>query len=108
MNFGFSEEQVLLRQQVRKFLDEQCPLTEVRRIMQTKEGYAPAHWKQLGELGFLGLIIPEAFGGADLGWVDLTVLLEETGRSLFPSPLISTTLAAGVLLDCGSDDQKRR
>ena len=86
MNFGFSEEQELLRQSARKFLDEQSPLEEVRRIAAVPEGYSKELWKQLGELGFLGLTIPEAYGGAGLGWVDLVVLLEETGRTLFPSP----------------------
>ena len=108
MNFGFSEEQDLLRQEVRKFLDQQCPLPEVRRIIETAEGYSPEQWTQLGELGFLGLIVPEKYGGAGLGWVDLVVLLEETGRSLYPSPLLSTTLAGATLLDVGSEEQKQR
>jgi alkylation response protein AidB-like acyl-CoA dehydrogenase len=108
MNFGFSEEQELLRNEVRKFLDEQCPLAVVRQIMETPSGYAPEQWKQLGELGFLGLVLPSEFGGAGLGWVDLVVLLEETGRSLFPSPLISTTLAGAAILDAGSPEQQRR
>ena len=100
MNFGFSEEQELLRSEVRKFLDEQCPMDEVRHIAATAEGYSPELWKRLGELGWLGLIVPEEYGGAGLGWVDLVVLLEETGRSLFPSPMISNMLAAAALL-CG-------
>jgi alkylation response protein AidB-like acyl-CoA dehydrogenase len=108
MNFGFSEEQDLLRHEVRKLLDEQCPLDEVRKIAETKEGYSAAQWKQLGELGFLGLILPESYGGAGLGWADLVVLLEETGRTLFPSPLISTTLAGATLLAAGNEAQRRR
>ncbi len=108
MNFGFSEEQELLRSEVRKLLDEQCPMAEVRRIIATPEGYSPELWKQLGELGWLGLVIPEAYGGAGLGWLDLVVLLEETGRTLFPSPLVSNTLAACALLESGSEEQKGR
>ena len=108
MNFGFTEEQEILRREVRKFLDEQCPLEEVRRVMETPEGFSREQWKQLGELGWLGLIVPEAYGGAELGWVDLIVLLEETGRTLFPSPLISNTLVAAALLESGSDAQKSR
>ena len=108
MNFGFSEEQDLLRHEVRKFLDEQCPLDVVRRIALTREGHSPEQWKQLGELGFLGLVLPEEYGGAGLGWVDLVVLLEETGRTLFPSPLVSTTLAGAAILESGSDEVKRR
>lgn len=108
MNFGFSEEQELLRHEVRKFLDEQCPIDEVRRIAETPAGYASEQWKQLGELGWLGLVIPERYGGSDLGWEELVVLLEETGRTLFPAPLISTTLAASAILASGSDAQKER
>ncbi len=108
MNFGFTEEQELLRQEVRKFLDEQCPIEEVRRIAETPDGYASEQWKQLGELGWLGLVIPERYGGSDLGWEELVVLLEETGRTLFPAPLISTTLAASAILASGSDAQKER
>ena len=106
MNFGFTEEQELLRREVRKLLDEQCPMAEVRRLRETREGYSPELWKQLAELGWLGLVIPEAHGGAELEWIDLVVLLEETGRSLFPSPLISNTLAAAAILDTGSEAQQ--
>ena len=108
MNFGFTEEQDLLRAEARKFLDAQAPMGEVRRVMETPTGYAPDVWKQLGELGWIGLAIPELYGGAGLSWIDLVVLLEETGRSLFPSPLISTALAASVLLDAGSEEQRAR
>ncbi|MFQ5699143.1 MAG: acyl-CoA dehydrogenase family protein, partial [Myxococcota bacterium] len=108
MNFGFSEEQELLRAQVRKLLDERSPLPEVRRVAETPEGYSRELWKELAELGWLGLIVPERFGGAGLDWIDWVVLLEETGRSLFPSPLISNTLAAVALLEGGSPAQQRR
>jgi alkylation response protein AidB-like acyl-CoA dehydrogenase len=108
MHFGFTQEQDILRQEARKFLDEQCPLEEVRRIAETTVGYSADLWQQLGELGWLGLTIPEAYGGAGLSWVDLVVLLEETGRSLFPSPLISTTLAARAVLEAGTDRHRQR
>ncbi len=108
MNFGFTEEQELLRQEVRKFLDGQCSLDEVRRVSETPNGYSSDHWKQLAELGWLGLVIPEGYGGAGLGWEELVVLLEETGRTLFPAPLVSTTLAASAILDLGDEAQKER
>ncbi len=108
MNFGFSDEQELLRGEARKLLDERCPMSEVRRIAATPEGYSRELWKQMAELGWLGLVIPERFGGAGLGWLDLVVLLEETGRTLFPSPLLSTTLAAAALCDSGDDTQRAR
>ncbi|MFI5316372.1 MAG: acyl-CoA dehydrogenase family protein [Myxococcota bacterium] len=108
MDFGFSEEQDLLRAEVRKLLDARSPLEQVRKIMETGPGYEPDLWRELAELGWLGLTIPESYGGAGLGWVDLVVLLQETGRSLFPSPLISTTLAAAAILDSGSEEQRQR
>lgn len=108
MDFGFSEEQELLRSSVRKFLDERAPLAEVRKLAQSRDGFARGLWKEMAELGWLGLCIPEAHGGAGLGWVDLVVLLEETGRSLFPSPLVSTCLAASAIAELGTDAQRAR
>ena len=108
MDFAFSEEQELLRQEVRKFLEGQSPLPEVRKAVASSDGYSKAIWKQLGELGFLGLTLPSEYGGADLGFVDLVVLLEETGRTLLPSPLISSVLAAATLRDAGSPQQCKR
>jgi acyl-CoA dehydrogenase len=108
MNLGFSEEQDLLRQEVRKFLDEQCPLDEVRRIAATPPGYSPEQWKQLAELGWLGLALPTEHGGSGLHFEDLVVLLEETGRTLYPSPLLSSTLAALLIAEAGSADQQQR
>jgi alkylation response protein AidB-like acyl-CoA dehydrogenase len=108
MNFGFTEEQELLRAEVRKLLDQRCPLEEVRRLMETPEGFSRELWKEMAELGWVGLTLPESAGGAGLGWVDLTVLLEETGRTLFPSPLLSTALAASALGEAGSPEQQAR
>jgi alkylation response protein AidB-like acyl-CoA dehydrogenase len=108
MNFGFTEEQELLRNEVRKFLDENCPLEEVRKISESPEGFSRELWKQIAELGWLGLTVPEEHGGAELGWVDLVVILEEAGRTLFPLPLISTTLAAAAIRESGSAEQQAR
>jgi alkylation response protein AidB-like acyl-CoA dehydrogenase len=108
MNFGFTEEQELLRQEVRKLLDARAPMEAVRKIAETPEGFSRELWKEMGQLGWLGLTIPEAHGGAGLGWVDLVVLLEETGRTLFPSPLVATTLAAAAIRDAGSAAQQAR
>jgi alkylation response protein AidB-like acyl-CoA dehydrogenase len=110
MNFGFTEEQDLLRGEVRKLLDESCPLEQVRKITEDASGpgFSRELWRRIAELGWLGLTIPEAHGGAGLGWVDLVVVLEETGRSLFPSPLISHTLAAHAIRRFGSARQQAR
>lgn len=108
MDFGFSEEQELLRQEVRKLLDEHCPMPEVRRIMEAEPGMSPELWRRMAELGWLGLIVPEEHGGAGLGWVDLIVVLEETGRSLLPAPLLSTALASAAIAELGSEAQRAR
>src|SRR5437764_559382 len=71
MNFGFSEEQELLRSTARKFFENECPSTVVRTLMETPEGMTPALWSKLGEQGWLGLIYPEAYDGMGLGLVDL-------------------------------------
>ena len=108
MNFGFTEEQELLRAEVRKFLDQNCSLDEVRKIAATPEGVAKPLWNRMAELGWVGLTLPDRHGGIGLGWVDLVVVLEETGRSLFPSPLIATVLGATALQLAGTDAQQKR
>jgi alkylation response protein AidB-like acyl-CoA dehydrogenase len=108
MNFGFTEEQELLRAEVRKFLDQNCNLDEVRKISESEEGYSRHLWDRMAELGWVGLRMPEAFGGVSLGWVDLVVVLEETGRTLFPSPMVATQLAAGAIELAGNATQQAR
>ncbi|MBW1684295.1 MAG: acyl-CoA/acyl-ACP dehydrogenase [Deltaproteobacteria bacterium] len=107
MNFGFTEEQQIFRSEVRRFLDANASLEEVRRLMESPEGYSPKLWKEMARLGWLGLLVPEALGGAGLGWVDLTVLLEECGRTLFPSPLLGSTLAVLALTENGTPQQQK-
>jgi alkylation response protein AidB-like acyl-CoA dehydrogenase len=106
MNFAFSEEQDELRKSVRRFLDDKSPETEVRRLMETTEGYDPEVWTQMAEqLGLQSLIIPEEFGGAGFSYVELIVVLEEMGAALLCAPFFSTVaLAANALLTSG--DQK--
>jgi alkylation response protein AidB-like acyl-CoA dehydrogenase len=108
VNFGFTEEQELLRRQVRKFLDDRAPLETVRQWLETPQGYSVELWREIAALGWLGLPIPERYGGAGLAWVDVIVVLEETGRRLFPSPLLSTVLAAAAIDRFGSEGQKQR
>ena len=108
MNFGFNDEQELLRSTARKFLDNECPSMTVRTLMEAPEGMTPELWKKLAEQGWLGLIAPEEYGGMALGIVDLVVLLEEMGRAVVPGPFFSTVLLGGLaLLEAGSDAQKK-
>lgn len=108
MNFGFTEEQEMLREAVRGFLAERCPMEEARRLMEGEAGHSPVLWKEMATLGWVGLLAPEAHGGAGLGFVDLLVVLEEAGRALFPSPLISCSLAIRAIGEGASDDQQAR
>jgi alkylation response protein AidB-like acyl-CoA dehydrogenase len=108
MDFGLSEEQELLRNEVRKFLDQNASMDEVRRIMDTPLGCDKSLWARMAELGWVGLTMPEEHGGVGLDLVTLLVVLEETGRSLFPSPLISTVLAATAIQRAGSPEQQER
>jgi alkylation response protein AidB-like acyl-CoA dehydrogenase len=109
MNFAFSEEQEELRKTVRSFLEQKSPETEVRRLMETDEGFDPAVWNQMGEqLGLQGLIIPEDFGGSGFSYVELGVVLEEMGRALLCAPYFSTVVLAGnTLLHAGDDAAKK-
>jgi alkylation response protein AidB-like acyl-CoA dehydrogenase len=103
MNFGFSEDQELLRNAAREFLTRECPMTYVRRMMDDSRGFDDAQWAKMAELGWLGLTVPEAHGGAGLGFVDLVVVLEEMGRVVLPGPFFSTAVvAAPALADAAS------
>jgi alkylation response protein AidB-like acyl-CoA dehydrogenase len=108
MNFGFNEEQELLRSTARKFLENECPSEVVRTLMDTPEGMTPALWGKLAEQGWLGLITPEAYDGMGLGLVDLVVLMEEMGRAVVPGPYFSTVLLGGLgILEAGTEAQKK-
>src|ERR1700748_1957115 len=109
MNFDFSDDQKQLRDQARKFLTEKCPPKAVRVVLDGKAPYDKELWKGLAEMGFLGVAIPEEFGGAGAGHLELCVIAEEMGRALAPVPFSSTVyLAAEALLLAGSDAQKQK
>ena len=109
MNFAFSEEQEELRRSVRRFLDDKSPESEVRRLMETPEGYDPAVWRQMREqLGLQGLAVPEEYGGSGYTYVELVVVFEEMGRALLPAPYFSTVaLAANAVVASGDDGAKK-
>jgi alkylation response protein AidB-like acyl-CoA dehydrogenase len=109
MNFAFSDEQEELRTAVRRFLEQKSPESEVRRLMDTEDGYDPAVWSQMAEqLGLQSLTIPEEFGGSGFTYVELTVVLEEMGAALLCAPFFSTVaLGANALLTSGDDQAKK-
>ncbi|MCB8913528.1 acyl-CoA/acyl-ACP dehydrogenase [Rhodococcus rhodochrous] len=103
MTYVHTEEHDQLRSTVRAFLDQTSPEAEVRRLMDTDEGYDPAVWAQMGEqLALQGLHIPEEFGGSGYGYVELCVVLEELGASLAGGPFFaSAVLAASAVMESG-------
>jgi alkylation response protein AidB-like acyl-CoA dehydrogenase len=108
MDFGFSQEQEMLRATARKFLENECTSTFVRARMEEPAGVTDDFWAKLAEQGWLGLVYPEEYGGSGLGLVDLTVLMEEMGRCVMPGPFFSTVLLGGVaILEAGSPPQRK-
>ncbi|WP_405622817.1 acyl-CoA dehydrogenase family protein [Streptomyces sp. NBC_00076] len=110
MDFALSDEQEELRRTVRAFLADTSPETEVRRLMETPEGFDRALWRRMGtELGLQGLAVPEEYGGAGCGPVEVGVVLEETGRALLCAPFLSSAvLATTTLLRCADEDARKR
>jgi alkylation response protein AidB-like acyl-CoA dehydrogenase len=109
MNLDFSDEQIMLRDQLRRFLKERCPISVVRSALEGNGSFDRVLYKELAGLGVLGAAIPEEFGGVGLGYLELCVLAEELGRSLAPVPVSSSIyLAAQFLMLAGSDEQKSR
>ncbi len=108
MNLDFSEEQEALREMVRGVCGELCPISVVRKLEDDPRGYPEDLWKKLGELGVLGLRIPEAHGGAGQGLLDAAVVFEELGRALAPTPaFVSSLVSAAALVAGGSEAQQR-
>jgi alkylation response protein AidB-like acyl-CoA dehydrogenase len=109
VNFAFSEEQEELRRSVRRLLEDKSPMAEVRRLMETTEGYDPKVWAQMAnELGLQSLHIPEAYGGQGFSFVELVLVLEEMGRALLCAPFFSSVcLAANAVLNAGREEEKR-
>lgn len=108
MNFDFSDDLKLLRDQARKFLSEHSPPRAARQVLEGEATYDAKLWKGISEMGWLGAAIPEEFGGAGLGYEGLCVLAEELGAALAPVPVSSSVyLAAEAILQNGTDAQKQ-
>jgi alkylation response protein AidB-like acyl-CoA dehydrogenase len=109
MSMTFTAEQDELRRSVRRFLEQKSPPADVRRLMETDEGYDLAVWQQMAEqLGLQGMAVPEEYGGSGFGFVELVVVLEEMGRALLCAPYFSTVvLAAAALIESGDDTAQK-
>lgn len=109
MDITFSEQQEMLRKSVADFVAKNYPEAKIREIEDSKAGYDPELWKGMADLGWQGLVIPEKYGGMGMTFQDLTVVLEEMGRNVTPSPFFCTVLE-GVypILDAGTEEQKQQ
>ncbi|HXQ23778.1 MAG TPA: acyl-CoA dehydrogenase family protein [Candidatus Acidoferrales bacterium] len=108
MDFGFSEEQEMLRQSARQFLESECAMTYVRKMMDEDTGYSEEQWKKMAALGWQGLILPEEHGGSGLNMVDLIVVLEEMGRAVMPGPFFATVILGGLAIDLGASAEQKK
>ena len=109
MDLGLTEAQQMLRNSAREFLEAECTEAFVRAMEEDERGYTPESWQKIAENGWLGLIFPEEYGGAGLEFLDLCVLLEETGGAMLPGPFFSTVVLGGMaILDAGSEEQKHQ
>src|SRR5258708_37244747 len=109
MDFGLSDEQQQLKESARDFLSGECATPEVRKIMASQDGYPRELYSQIAKLGWCGLIVPEEFGGAGLGMLDMAMILEEGGYAAMPGPfLFSSVLAASALKLGGSREMNSK
>ena len=108
MDLSLSEEQELLRNSAREFLENECPEEHVRAMEEDENGYSPELWKKMADLGWQGLMIPEVHGGAGFSYLDLCVLVEEFGRALVPGPFIPNATCAAWLTVAASDAQQAK
>jgi len=108
MDLGFTRDQDLIRKSAKEFFDKECPRERVRELKADEKGYDPKAWKKMVDLGFLGLVIPEVYGGMEGDYLELMILMEEIGRSIVPSPYFQTAcVCAPALLEFGTDEQKQ-
>src|SRR4030042_5444460 len=108
MNLSFTEEQEILRKCARDFLTSKLPKKVVKEIEASESGYSPDIWKEMTELGWMGLPFPEKYGGTGMTFLDLAVLLEEMGKAAMPGPYFSTVVLGGFpVLDVGTETQKQ-
>jgi alkylation response protein AidB-like acyl-CoA dehydrogenase len=108
MDFGLSEDQVLFKDSLRRFLDAECPTTRVRTIMEGPDGHDRSLWRSLAEMGVTGLAIPPAHGGSGLELLDLALAAEELGRAATPGPFLAVSMAATALVESGNAEAQRR
>src|SRR5581483_9124921 len=108
MDFGLSQDQVLLKETIRRYLESECPTTRVRAIMESDRGHDPDLWAGLAELGVAGLHVPAAHGGSGLELLDVALAAEELGWACTPGPFLACALGIAAILASGDRDAAAR
>lgn len=103
-----NEEQMMVRDNARAFLAAKAPISHLRKLRAARnpDGFSRDLWKAFAEMGFCGVLVPEALGGSGLGYVEAGVIMEEIGRNLTPSPFLSTALLGATTLLCGGNSAR--
>jgi alkylation response protein AidB-like acyl-CoA dehydrogenase len=106
MGLILTEDQLILRETARSFLAEKSPVERMRQLRDSRDetGFSRSLWREMGEMGWIGIVFPEEFGGADLGFAELGIVLEECGRVLAPEPFVSTVLLGGSAILLGANE----
>jgi alkylation response protein AidB-like acyl-CoA dehydrogenase len=108
MDLGLTEEQEMLKNFARDFLEKECPEKLVRDMEDDETGHSPELWRGMAEQGWQGLVIPADYGGSGMTFLDLIILIEEFGRALVPGPFVPTMVGGAIpILEMGSEDQKK-
>jgi alkylation response protein AidB-like acyl-CoA dehydrogenase len=108
MKLTLTEEQEMLKKAARDFLADKCQEKFIKQMEESETGYSRELWQEMAELGWMGLVFPEKYGGGDMNFLDLAVLLEEMGRACLPSPFFSTVVLGGLpILNLGNEEQKQ-
>jgi len=105
MEFNLNEETVLLKNSAERYLKENCPASLVKDLIETQEGYSKTIWNDMAELGWLGLVYSEKYGGSEGSFFDLFILFEEIGKVLLPSPFMCSAVLSGLLINEAGDDR---
>jgi len=107
MDFNLDKETEMLKSSAEKYLKEKCPPSTVKELQETESGFSTEMWKEVAELGWLGLSYPEAYGGFGMKFFDLFALIEEMGKALFPSPFFTSAVVSGSIIDTAGDQTQK-
>src|SRR3569833_1735508 len=107
MDIALDDDQVMLKETAVSFAQQALPAARIRELETTEQGFDAGVWKEMAQMGWVAAGFPEAYGGAETGWLELALIVEALGQGAIPSPLFSTVVEAGfTLFDAGADRQK--